>query len=118
VDTNEDAAAVNEAYQILLRKAHLPQDTLIVALPELGKLGTDSHLESAIAAPDDTRKLMCSHSRMLLKRAGQLRVYACAFTDDDTRFDLGTDLSSATKTAVCLQHQRCKQCIYRATTYS
>jgi sulfatase maturation enzyme AslB (radical SAM superfamily) len=117
VDADQDSVAVSEAYRLLLRKAQLPQDTHIVALPELGKLGTLSGAAS-IAPPLDTSRLMCSHSRMLLKREGQLRVYACAFTDDDERFDLSTSLSDAAATSVCLQHQRCQRCVMKAASYS
>lgn len=118
VDAVEDSVAVDEAYSLLLRKAHLPEDTRIVALPELGKLGTDNHLIAPVEAPANITTLMCSHSRMLLKRDGQLRVYACAFTDDDARFDLGTSLTEATQTEVCLHHQRCRQCVKSGATYT
>ncbi len=136
MDADEDVSAVQEAYRLLLRKARLPETIRIVALPELGKLGTDSdaaaievphhpsrekvlhHPRRGIEAPADTNKLMCTHSRMLLKRDGQLRVYACAFTDDDERFDLDSSLSTATQASVCLQHQRCRQCVRHAASYS
>lgn len=116
-DDNEDPAAVQEAYYQLLRKARLPDTTRIIALPELGKLGTDSHLNAPLATPAQPQRLMCSHSRMLLKRDGQLRVYACAFTDDDARFDMGASLSDAIHASVCLQHQRCRQCVRQGATY-
>lgn len=115
MDADEDATAVQEAYRLLLRKSRLPENTLVLALPELGKLGTDSHLSMTLEVADTTG-LMCSHSRMLLKRDGQLRVYACAFTDDDARFDMGDSLATATQNAVCLQHQRCAQCVKHAAS--
>lgn len=118
MDINEDAAAIEETYRQLLRKARLPDTTRIVVLPELGKLGTDSHIDSALTPPADTSQLMCSYSRMLLKRDGQLRVYACTFTDDDVRFDMGASLNEAVNASTCLQHQRCRQCVRQVTTYS
>jgi molybdenum cofactor biosynthesis enzyme MoaA len=118
MDDNEDSAAVHDAYRQLLRKARLPDNLRIVALPELGKLGTDTQLTTSLAVPDDVDRLMCSHSRMVIKRDGQLRVYACAFTDDDVRFDMGPSLSEAAKSPACLQHQRCQQCIRQRATYS
>jgi sulfatase maturation enzyme AslB (radical SAM superfamily) len=116
MEADEDRAAVNEAYRLLLRKSRLPEDTSIVALPELGKLGTPS--AATIDAPTDTSRPMCSYSRMLLKRDGELRIYACAFTDDDARFDLSDSLTAAVNTPVCLQHQRCGQCIKHGASYS
>jgi len=117
-DLDENIAAVNEAYRQLLRKLRLPETTPVLALPELGKLGTDYKLATAIEAPYDSSKLMCSYSRMLLKRDGQLRVHACAFTDDDPRFDMGASLRDAGLAAVSLQHQRCRQCVMNSASYS
>jgi sulfatase maturation enzyme AslB (radical SAM superfamily) len=117
MDAGEDVAVVSDAYRLLLRKARLPENTRVIALPELGKLGTDCHTDTPIAAPADISTPMCSCSRMLLKREGQLRVYACAFTDDDVRFDLGSSLTEAAKMPVCLQHQRCHQCVKLSASY-
>src|ERR1700709_2750376 len=71
MDSNEDVATVNDAYRQLLRKCRVPETTPILALPQLGKLGTDSHINEPIQSVADVSKLMCSHSRMLLKRDGQ-----------------------------------------------
>ncbi|MGE0113985.1 MAG: radical SAM protein [Steroidobacteraceae bacterium] len=118
MDADEDADAVQEAYRLLLRKTRLPEETRIVALPELGKLGTPSQRNDAGGFAKHPVKLMCSYSRMLLKRESKLRVYACAFTDDDARFDLGSSLTEAIQNRVCLQHQRCQQCLLHAASYS
>ena len=115
---NEDSAQVLEEFRQLLRKARLPTDTGIIALPELGKLGAPSILNAPLPTHQPTDHLMCTKSRMLLKHTGQLKIYACAFTDDDERFDLGSSLTTATKTSVCLQHQRCAQCLINKATYS
>lgn len=117
MDGNENTPEVNDAYRQLLRKAKLPEDIRIVPLPELGKLGTDSQID-VLPTPVDSHRLMCAHSRMLLKCNGQLRMYACAFTDDDARFDLGNSLSDAIHQPICLQHQRCRQCIKQTASYS
>lgn len=107
-EAHEDSAT-DTAWRELLRKARLPATTPIIALPDFGRLGTEPHLGTPLETTDPA-SLMCSHSRMLVKRAGQLRVYACPFTDDDTRFELGSDLGSAAQASICLQHQRCAQC--------
>jgi molybdenum cofactor biosynthesis enzyme MoaA len=119
MDAAEDAAVVAERYRHLLRKAYLPEDLRIVALPEFGRPGSNADSDLLATAPIEVHsQLMCSHSRMLLKRAGQLRIYACSFTDDDERFDLGVDLPTATTAPVSLQHHRCKQCVKYAASYS
>jgi MoaA/NifB/PqqE/SkfB family radical SAM enzyme len=117
MDADEDAAQVSEAYRQLLRRSKLPDNLRVVPLPDMGKLGTDSRIE-ALSAPTHSQQLMCAHSRMLLKHEGQLRIYACAFTDDDARFDMGQSLQQAVQAIVCLQHQRCRNCVYHAATYS
>ena len=117
-EEDEDKDAVAKAYVHLLNKTNLPENTRIVALPELGKLGTEPALSAPIELKGTATQLMCMHSRMLLKREGQLRIQACAFTDDDLRFELGNSLATATGTQVILQHQRCKQCLARAASYS
>lgn len=114
---NEDINKVTEDFRQLLRRARLPTDTQIIALPELGKLGTHPELSTPLPTPEPTTSLMCTQSRMLIKNKGQLRVYACAFTDDDERFDLGSSLTTATESSVCLQHQRCAQCVMNGATY-
>lgn len=115
---DENPSVVHDRYVQLLQKARLPVNTQIIALPELGKLGTKSNLSAPLQAMDSTTSLMCMHSRMIVKSGGQLSVYACAFTDDDTRFDFGPSLTRATQQSACLQHQRCEQCTRHKASYS
>lgn len=111
-------AAVNEAYRQLFKRAKLPDTTPIVPLPDMGRPGVapDDALQR-LPLPASNESLMCSDSRMLVKHQGQLRVYACPFTDDDARFDLADTLPAATQHPVCLQHQRCHHCVYHAASY-
>jgi len=117
MEADEDAALVARNYRQLLRSSRLPEDTRIVALPEFGRPGLASH-NVDVATEQASSKLMCASSRMLLKRDGQLRVYACSFTDDDTQFDFGSDLQQAVATTTNLQHHRCLQCVKYAASYS
>lgn len=118
MDADENTSSVAERYRQLLRKARLPEDTRIVALPEFGRPGIEDIVAVADTAARPHPQLMCTHSRMVLKREGRLRVYACSFTDDDQRFDLGADLRAASSAQVSLQHHRCKQCVKYAASYS
>jgi hypothetical protein len=107
----EDASTIIKSYQVLLRKAHLPEDTPIHALPDFGLPGSQSgDAPVAVSNSIDNAHLKCSHSRMLLKRNGQLQVNSCLFTDDDVNFDLGESLESAISAAVMPNHHRCHQC--------
>jgi molybdenum cofactor biosynthesis enzyme MoaA len=116
---DEDADAVAARYRDLLYKHELPELPLL-ALPELGRPGLPS-----LATPpslDELRrtqhKPMCATSRMVLKRGGQTRAYACALTDDDPRFDLGPALGASLDCIVKLEHHRCTQCVRLGATLS
>ncbi len=109
---DEDVQAVLQNYRTLLRKAHLPEDIVIHALPDFGLPGIkNDDNRIAMTEPVDASYLKCSHSRMLIKRDGQLRIHSCFFTDDDIRFDLGNSLEDAARTDVMPNHHRCRRCI-------
>jgi molybdenum cofactor biosynthesis enzyme MoaA len=112
---DEDSQAVAMRYQDLLVKNKLPQDLQLIAWPEFGRpgMGPDVAAPSQDEFERSVHKPMCRESRMLVKRDGQVRVYACALTDDDARFDLGTSLTSSLSRAITLAHDRCGQCVRR-----
>jgi hypothetical protein len=116
---DEDAPAVTARYRDLLRKHELPELPLL-ALPELGRPGLSSRVvpPSMDEVSGIQHKPMCASSRMVLKRDGATRVYACAFTDDDPRFDLGRDLNATLDCTVKLEHHRCLQCVRFGATLS
>jgi len=108
----EDTGRIAVQFRDLLRKHELA-DTSLIALPELGRPGAKS--DAAPPTVDDLANCpsppMCSTSRMVLKRGGQMRVYACALTDDDPQFDLGGALTPSLSAAIALKHPRCGQCV-------
>lgn len=53
---------------------------------------------------------MCASSRMVVKRAGRMRVYACTLVDDDEDYDLGAALPDSVGPAIRLKHHRCYSC--------
>jgi len=108
----EDTAAVEARYREVLAKHELPP-LILAPLPELGrpKVGPAIDPPSAEELAASSHPLMCKSSRMIVKRAGELRVYACALTDDDPRFDLGASLTAALSTPIALLHRRCGQCL-------
>ena len=60
---------------------------------------------------DETRKeFMCAFSKMVIKKNGEMRVYACTLVDDDTDYDLGTSLREAQGQRIRLRHHRCYTC--------
>jgi hypothetical protein len=111
IHAGEDETETLRGYRTLLRKAHLPDDTIIHALPDFGLPGLQRDgTPVSVSNSTDNANLKCSHSRMLLKRNGKLRVNSCLFTDDDVSFDLGESLEQAITTAVIPNHRRCQQC--------
>ncbi|HET7757423.1 MAG TPA: radical SAM protein [Steroidobacteraceae bacterium] len=113
----EDRAAIEQAYRQLLAAHRLPQDLNIVAFPDFGPPGARP------AVPDVTencmrqyqteasrREFMCAYSKMVVKRDGRMRVYACTLVDDDPHYDQGGSLDESLARRVMLRHQRCFSC--------
>ncbi len=117
VDEGEDMEAVNRAYISFFREAGLPEDTTIVGFPEFHEPGSNPDIpyitESCMTTykTEETRdEMMCNFSKMVVKKGGRMRVYACTLVDDDEDFDLGGSLSEAMKIRVMLKHHRCYTC--------
>ncbi|QBG48723.1 radical SAM protein [Verrucomicrobia bacterium S94] len=114
---NENVEAVNQAYRPFFEKAGLPADTHIVVFPEFHEPGshpgvphiTESCMTTYKTAAERDR-FMCSFSKMVVKQAGRMRVYACTLVDDDEDYDLGGSLSEAMQVRVMLKHHRCYTC--------
>ncbi|GAB4333266.1 MAG: hypothetical protein Kow0037_11510 [Calditrichia bacterium] len=113
----ENTRLVNRQFEPHLKEAGLPANINFVVFPEF-------HLPGSIAAvPEVTEdcmttykdersrsEFMCNYSKMVVKKEGKMRVYACTLVDDDEDFDLGGSLSEAMKVRVMLKHHRCYSC--------
>jgi hypothetical protein len=53
---------------------------------------------------------MCAYSKMVVKKAGRMRVYACTLVDDDESYDQGGSLAESAGKRVMLRHHRCFSC--------
>jgi molybdenum cofactor biosynthesis enzyme MoaA len=117
MSAGEDQAAVDGAFRALLEDHGLPGTTRIVAFPDFGLPGdvrsvptitedcmTRYHTEAT------RRAFMCAFSKMVIKRDGQMRVYACTLVDDDPGYDLGGTLAAALSQRITLAHHRCYAC--------
>jgi len=68
----------------------------------------------------DPGNIMCSHSRMVIKRKGAVEptIVACTLIPDDPRFELGTSLAESSQ-KVALNHPFCAQfCVLGGATCS
>lgn len=117
VDKGEDETAVNAAFRALLRERGLPGDLTIVAFPDFLTPRAHPHVpfvtEQCMTTyqSEVTRKdFMCAFSKMVIKKNGRMRVYACTLVDDDPSYDLGGTLAEAMQQRVMLHHHRCYSC--------
>jgi hypothetical protein len=53
---------------------------------------------------------MCAFSKMVVKKNGNMRVYACTLVDDDEEYDLGSTLKESLKERISMKHHRCYSC--------
>ena len=115
-EKDEDSAAADEVFRKLFAANGIDPNTRIVSFPDFGTPG------SAFDVPEITedcmtryhteesrRGFMCAYSRMVIKKAGRMRVYACTLVDDDEDYDLGGSLAEAYR-RVFLRHHRCYSC--------
>ncbi|MBT5890279.1 MAG: radical SAM protein [Chromatiales bacterium] len=117
MSADEDSALAETAYRQLLTNERIDLDTRIVSFPDFGIP------DSAPKVPDVTEncmttyqtattrnEFMCSFSKMVIKKNGAMRVYACTLVDDDQRYDQGGSLNEASKKRAMLTHHRCYSC--------
>jgi uncharacterized Fe-S cluster-containing radical SAM superfamily protein len=125
MSVGEDATAVAMAFRGMLARHGLPPDLGIVALPDYDTPGrkpghaalSDDELMRCL--PGDSRgRLMCARSKMVVKRAGAMRVYACPLVDDDGEYDQGATLAEALGREVRLGHHRCHRCVHSGASMS
>ncbi|UOD35696.1 methyltransferase domain-containing protein [Deferribacteraceae bacterium V6Fe1] len=114
---NESQLKVIENFAKLFRQTGLPEKTEIVSFVDL-KLPnaevkapeiTKNQLYST-KTEEEIENLMCSYSKMVLKKDGKVSVYACTLVDDDEQYDLGSTLKEAMQEKIALKHHRCFTC--------
>jgi sulfatase maturation enzyme AslB (radical SAM superfamily) len=117
IEKGENAAAVAEAYAGLLAEHALPRTTTIVGFPDFLLPGAHAavptiteHCMTTYQSEHTRRQFMCAFSKMIVKQAGRMRVYACTLVDDDPAYDLGGTLAESMPKRVALQHHRCYSC--------
>ncbi|MGH8325418.1 MAG: hypothetical protein ACRET2_01490 [Steroidobacteraceae bacterium] len=113
----ESRTAVEGAYRELLGGLGLPADLNIVAFPDFDTPGSHPSVpyvtESCMTTYQTEatrREFMCAYSKMVIKRNGRMRVYACTLVDDDPAYDQGGTLAESLAKRVMLRHHRCFSC--------
>jgi uncharacterized Fe-S cluster-containing radical SAM superfamily protein len=117
MDRGEDAAAVEAAFRELLAAHGLPASVTIVKFPDFLTPGASAKVpqitENCMTKyhnEGSRREFMCAFSKMIVKKAGRMRVYACTLVDDDESYDLGGTLDESLGKRVMLHHHRCYSC--------
>ena len=117
IKTNEDADAINLQFQMLVRNAGYSGDIPIVAFPDFALPGQHADVPAVTEDcmtryQDETsrRQFMCAFSKMIIKKNGQMCVYACTLVDDDDAYDQGRNLRDTLRKRVILKHHRCYSC--------
>lgn len=117
MEPDEDLSSVNEAFQQLVNNAGFSGKINIVAFPDFLSPGATAQIPDVTADcmtryqnEQSRREFMCAFSKMIIKKNGRLRVYACTLVDDDEEYDQGSNLRSAMDAQVMLKHHRCYSC--------
>lgn len=121
----EDPAAVNAAFVPFFREAGLPEDTHVVYFTDLFPPGAQppvphitEHCMTTYKTEQERERFMCNYSKMVIKKDGRMRVYACTLVDDDADYDLGGSLTEAMRARIMLKHHRCFGCFAAGTSCS
>ena len=116
-EPDEDSVAIDAAFQALVNQAGYEGDIRIVAFPDFALPGENPEVpevtEDCMTRYQDEagrRSFMCAFSKMVIKKNGRMRIYACTLVDDDDRYDQGSNLRSALQDKVMLAHHRCYSC--------
>jgi len=116
-ERGEDAAAVDAAFRALLAANDLPTDLTIVSFPDFLPPGSRAdvphiteHCMTTYQDEASRRRFMCAFSKMVVKKNGRMRVYACTLVDDDDAYDLGGTLRESLGKRIMLHHHRCYSC--------
>ena len=114
---DEDSNAIEQKFRGLLKEHGLPGELTIVAFPDFLTPGSNpkvpfvtEHCMTTYHTQETREAFMCAFSKMVIKKAGAMRVYACTLVDDDESYDLGGTLAASLDKRVMMRHHRCYSC--------
>jgi MoaA/NifB/PqqE/SkfB family radical SAM enzyme len=114
---DEDAEQIEARFRKVLAAHGVPDDLRIVKFPDFGLPGDTPTVPEITEdcmrryhTEQSRREFMCAFSKMVVKIAGRMRVYACTLVDDDPDYDLGGSLAEACGQRIQLRHHRCYAC--------
>jgi hypothetical protein len=114
---DEDPAVTDARFRRLFTDYGLPNDVPIVWFPDFAPPfsarthpDVTEHCMTTYQTAETRSQFMCAFSRMVVKQAGRMRVYACTLVDDDPSYDLGNTLRQSLEPRIMLRHHRCFSC--------
>lgn len=117
MDPSENVEQVDADYRRIFAEHDLPEDLPMTAFPDFhtpgAKVKVPTITEDCMTryqTEESRRAFMCAFSRMVIKQAGRMRVYACTLVDDDPEYDMGGTLAESSDKRVYLKHHRCFSC--------
>lgn len=115
--TNCDAAVVANRFQEVLTAHGLPGDLHRIEFPEFYSPASQvnvpvitPHCMNTYQTEQTRQRFMCAFSRMIVKQAGQMRVYACTLVDDDPDYALADTITDSLVIPISMKHHRCYSC--------
>jgi len=122
---DENIEKADKAYLKYFVKNRIPLDTHIVSFPDFlspGSVADVPHITEKCMTQYHTEEsrdqFMCNFSKMIIKKDGQMRVYACTLVDDDKDYDLGGSLKGSMNVRIMLKHHRCYSCFAQGVSCS
>lgn len=117
VDRDENGAEVEAAFHHLMEEHGLPGDMKIVGFPDFLPPAANAEVPvvtercmTTYQTEESRRDFMCAFSKMVVKKDGRMRIYACTLVDDDESYDLGGSLAESMGKRVMMHHHRCYSC--------
>ena len=114
---NENTPEVEQQYRALLSLNGLPKDLTMVAFPDFmppGSLPNVPHITASCMTQykteENRKSYMCANSKMIIKKNGEMQVYACTLVDDDDDYFLATTLTESMSKRISMKHHRCYSC--------
>ena len=113
----EDKESIERKFRDLLSLNGMPYDMTIIVFPDFLRPGSlpevpeiSEYCMTHYQNEASRAHFMCSSSKMLVKRNGLMKIYACTLVDDDLEYELGCDLNTSQNQKIRLKHHRCYSC--------
>ena len=125
IGKEEDSIAIEQGYRELFRLNGLPQDLTIITFPDFLTPGShpdvpdiSEHCMTHYQNSESRAQFMCYFSKMVVKRDGKMKIYACTLVDDDLEYEMTGDLSECQKQKISMKHHRCYSCFMYGSSCS